>query len=761
MIRQKQRRFNRFGIFILAATAMASSLVPARPASAADCTDVFTPLSSFVVNGVNANKGWYQRVMNETGVPWEMLAAIHFREVNFSHSNPSNGQGIFQFVNGDGGPYPPGPVSDEEFYRQLKYMATRLQNDYVWRGSVPRERRNLQPNEQNMAIVKDTLYSYNGRAGAYANQAATYGYNSTLQPYEGSPYVMNRFDCQRARMGIITQSSGSLNGTDTRYGTFTIFSRLRGDDYWKDLTYQLVIADNGDPRQYVMYRNIKQEIPTPEIKTAWGLQNVSLTTVPGSQIANTPSGPSLDILYRINGSNTVYMADRGKRYMVASPDMITAWGLNSRVISDVSLGLGFTPDDGGPLSYSVRKTGTLAIYMIDGVNGAGQPVIRQYPTTELLMAIEGTTPQVTEVSAGLFDNLDNAVGNQLLSTKAAYGGQEYQMIAGQRMEQPYSVAVLYPGVAAPISQITFNRLAQTARATALIRSATSPHVYLLDNGVRRRISDPDMLNAWIPLGQHVNIVNDGFVNLMSESSAVSSYIAAGSSNFVIAGGSKVVIPGNLAQAYTGNLKGTQPLSSSLEALYPVMSTASAFIKSDKSPKMYFLDNSGKLRGLSTPADAQAWGSTNTHLTVLHAAIVNSFGLDSEAKLFVSDGSTEYVLNNGQKLTLNSETKTNWGLDGKSPQVFGDGTLSSMASGGQLASKAKDAQGFYLIREGKAFYTVDSNIAKLWNIQDASANYTPAITSLTPLQMLTRFVVTPDGTTYAVDNGQWLMLSDTH
>ncbi len=207
----------------------------AQAAHATECSDVFTTFSSSFNSKIESNKPAYIGVMNETGVPWEMLAAIHYRETNFGRSNPSNGQGIFQFVNGDGGPYPPGPVSDEEFYRQLKFMANKLQDDYVWRGSVPRERRRLQASEQNIVLVKDTLFSYNGRAGAYATQAEHFGYNRTTQPYEGSPYVMNRFDCKRARMGIITSDGGAMNSTDTRYGTFTVFARLRGDSYWRSL----------------------------------------------------------------------------------------------------------------------------------------------------------------------------------------------------------------------------------------------------------------------------------------------------------------------------------------------------------------------------------------------------------------------------------------------------------------------------------------------------------------------------------------------
>lgn len=219
----------------LLSTCLAVS-APRSTYAATDCSDVFTPLSSYVVNGVNANKSFYVSVMNQTNVPWELLAAIHYRETNFSHTNPSNGQGIFQFVNGDGGPYPAGPVSDGEFVRQLTFMANRIQSDYAYRNSpspasvTPRK---LVANEQDITLVKNTLFSYNGRASVYANQAGTYGFNPATQPYEGSPYVMNRYDCNRSRMGIITRDYATgIDSTDTRYGAFTIFARLRGDNYW-------------------------------------------------------------------------------------------------------------------------------------------------------------------------------------------------------------------------------------------------------------------------------------------------------------------------------------------------------------------------------------------------------------------------------------------------------------------------------------------------------------------------------------------------
>lgn len=207
--------------------------------SALNCSQINDPLPSWLISGVERNKSAYINASNATNVPWEMLAAIHYRETNFSRVNPANGQGIFQFVNKEGGPYPyNGPsseVSEQEFTRQLQFMANKIQNDYVYRGSLNYTKRPLAKNETEIYRIKDTLFSYNGRSSQYAQQASTYGFNSTTQPYEGSPYVMNRFDCKRFSMGIITRDFGSIDGKDTRYGAFTLYARLKGDAYWRSI----------------------------------------------------------------------------------------------------------------------------------------------------------------------------------------------------------------------------------------------------------------------------------------------------------------------------------------------------------------------------------------------------------------------------------------------------------------------------------------------------------------------------------------------
>jgi hypothetical protein len=184
-------------------------------------------LPNAIRDGVTTNSALYQKVGTATGVPWQMIAGIHYRETSFGRNNPANGQGIFQNLNGEGGPYPTGPVGDAEFERQLTFLANRIQNDYVKRN-LPDHRVKLDGDSTDPEVIKDTLYSYNGRAKLYAEQAAKRGFNPNTQPYEGSPYVMNNYDDAHKDLTADVADKGVKLQVDPRLGAFTVYARLKG-----------------------------------------------------------------------------------------------------------------------------------------------------------------------------------------------------------------------------------------------------------------------------------------------------------------------------------------------------------------------------------------------------------------------------------------------------------------------------------------------------------------------------------------------------
>lgn len=740
-------------------------LLPAEPAKAhhaAECSDVFTPLSSFVAQGVSANRSAYEQAMNETGVPWEMLAAIHYRETSFSRSNPSNGQGIFQFSGGAGGPYPPGPVSNEEFYRQLKFMANKVQDDYAFRGSAPRERRRLQPNESNIAIVKDTLFSYNGRASVYADQAVHFGFNRELQPYEGSPYVMNRFDCARARMSMITRDFGSIDGTDTRYGAFTVFARLRGDDYWRSLSSSpfgdsFILAKSDDPndlRQWVVYGSIKQYVPDAQTIYAWNLQSTNLVTMSAGTLNSISTGPTLDRLVRYNGG-PIHFVDGGKRYKVPWDSAMDVWNLKSMTISSVSRGLFNLPADGGDISFSVKAPGSATVYMPEGSNGSGQTILRPFANTTVQQAWEGSS-RVTEVSADYWDRMNDAIGSTLTTTKFSHGGTEYEAVGTYRLVLSGNRSSLYPGTAQPVSAVTANRMVPIGDAPLFLRSNGA--TYLIDAGVRHNLANSDIFTAWTT-GSPAVEVNPSFMSLIPEGAPLTSYLVkVGSDVSLMVAGKKMAVSGALATAYENALP-VYAASSALMANYGAGPAPTGFIKGAASPQVYLLDNSGKKRHLEWADKVTSWGGNRLGVITLPEGLVSSIGSAASPSVFVSNGTTNYIMDDGKKYTVSGATQTAWGLS--SPQIFTDGTLDRFETAGNLQTGFRAGEGYFVVRDGVSHGTADRSIAEAWAVEE-SPRYTTAVINLIRNFMLNRYVKSSvDDRVFLVDKGQWYNLPGVH
>lgn len=170
---------------------------------------------------VRDNLGVYLEVQQETTVPWEVMAAVHVREHSLLVDNPANGQGIFQLFSSRER-FTPGPVSREEFKRQT-VLAANFLLEKKKTGAVYGELLLSDPDK-----VKDVLFSYNGRAPAYAQQASTLGYK---RPAEGSPYVMNLADDKRNNLknpqwGQILTDGGPLGKANQAPGAWPLIEGL-------------------------------------------------------------------------------------------------------------------------------------------------------------------------------------------------------------------------------------------------------------------------------------------------------------------------------------------------------------------------------------------------------------------------------------------------------------------------------------------------------------------------------------------------------
>ncbi len=198
--------------------------IPGDTCAAGTLGTVDASLPKDFIDAVNKNKSIYESAARKTNLPWEVLAGIHYRESNMNTSKD------LQAGNPIGGPYKQASTS----YARYGYPST-FEESVIIAGKELQSKavagifgKNINAAAIDSELIKDALFGYNGRAGVYVDQAASLGFDPVKQPYEGSPYVMSRYDAAHTDMKIITKDFGGLDGIDKRFGAFTIYVLLGG-----------------------------------------------------------------------------------------------------------------------------------------------------------------------------------------------------------------------------------------------------------------------------------------------------------------------------------------------------------------------------------------------------------------------------------------------------------------------------------------------------------------------------------------------------
>ena len=183
--------------------------LPAETASMLEAQDI--------KGKAEANMERYQHAESQTGVPWQVIAAIHYREATMDpNKSIADGSPLTAGVSADGLPINSDPNID----------AANMANHFL---SMASSVYGLDKG----ALASWTLDSW-GQAFLAYNRG--YMYKSANQPYTNSPYVMNFLDDAHMNMQWIKADSYSgskrLNGLfdngtkDTRPGALVIASYL-------------------------------------------------------------------------------------------------------------------------------------------------------------------------------------------------------------------------------------------------------------------------------------------------------------------------------------------------------------------------------------------------------------------------------------------------------------------------------------------------------------------------------------------------------
>lgn len=599
-------------------------------------------------------------------------------------------------------------VCDAEYYGFFNqvYNAARQFNRYV-----------KQPQLFNYAAGRNSFVQYNPNVNCGGTDVTLHN-GATAALYNYTPYQPN---------ASALNNLYGLGDSCSAYGNrnfWRLFSDWFGPPTGND--YVLAIPDNGDMRQWVIQAGKRYLVPDTDIVRAYGLPGP--TIYPGTYIGAFPEGPSLTRLIRPAGSLNVYFVDNGTKSKIQNLEMLKAWNFDTNQIVDVVTSLGKLPKDAGDLNYTVRVGGGLSVYLVDG--GA----LRYIQNTLTLESWEGPAPNVTSISNDYFNK--SVLGTDLASPRIVdASGVEYIVSNRTKYSLDGVTTKLYPWTSALVSSSSTNRLA-SMKLSPLVRISGDSRVYIIDNQTKHYVTDPNVLNAWNLSASEVTPLSKIVIDAITEGAQISDYYASNLSKFYVIDQSKRLIPADLVTAYTGT-RSVYAASEPLLSLLVSKSDVTRYIKDASQPQVYLLTNGGKKRHLTSQNKLYLWAGS-TPVTTLSAQNTQKFLSGEAVSAYVTNGTSEYVMDNGKKSLISSTVKTNWKLS--SPELLNDGTLESLPDGLPLSNSVNDNGSYYLVNDGVAYATIDKNIADIWKLTSAPLGDSTIFKDLLSTQPMTRFAL---------------------
>ena len=190
--------------------------------------DSFLVKNPKFIKQINNNIKDYRAVADEFNVPWELLAAIHYRETNFSQDNPANEQGPFQIYMMPKLPKGYEDLDRTDFLDSCKLAAIVLQEKM--HGKLTKDTKDFN-------IISKAAALYNGWEERCVIEAKKNGLSSD-QWHKFKAYSWANFNKGHENMIVqlydnipVNPKDKSTYTIDQRYGAVKIFLDLKDAFY--------------------------------------------------------------------------------------------------------------------------------------------------------------------------------------------------------------------------------------------------------------------------------------------------------------------------------------------------------------------------------------------------------------------------------------------------------------------------------------------------------------------------------------------------
>jgi hypothetical protein len=563
-------------------------------------------------------------------------------------------------------------------------------------------------------------------------------------------------------------NQAALNNLD---GTGDSCSAYGNRNFWRDFNrffkdpapgnQILLLRDQETGRIYLIRGHKRIHVASLDAYQAWGFDDLPVTGVTRDTINQyTPATYKLNRFALMAGTNKRFFVDGQNGYRMNEKSAAT-WQFNMDKMPAVPKAAIHYLENRQKLPYIVNSPVSHKKYMMDGGR------LRHYPSPNIMNAWEPNTRSAT-ISERFFCKGNTSgndcdirwgIGNRLGYPKASTANTNKIFFINQGNKHwisSGSMHKVYSGDHSGVSQATMNRFFDAPEASALLSRNYSPHKYLLDEGTKRYIPNPRLLDHWEPGGNgKVTNVSQAFMNLLEDGEPIDAYTAQ-SQNRTTPSGETVTYYINQSKYRLGGVETTDSvqLGQSTASLYQDKELDTPFVTSEQTDKIFFLSGNGKhhvssVFNLRNMREGSGLGIMN-----LPHSLLEGIHTGKRASFQFKVGKDYYVFDNGgYRHVAGPTTNQRWGLN---PQLELDvNSLEWFNKKPSLRSEFRLDDKVGIAREGTLYTSKKTRVGALWGASSDSHSISPRLASQFEQKSLTPFVTTPESLHYYLYDGQKL------
>lgn len=287
----------------------------------------------------------------------------------------------------------------------------------------------------------------------------------------------------------------------------------------------------------------------------------------------------------------------------------------------------------------------------------------------------------------------------------------------------------------------------------LIKSASSPHVYLQTPDAKHYVLSGEVMSNWGINNLTVQTVPQTYLDSIPTKSSVGSVLKDDWENyFVVENGKIHYVRDPSYLALWGLNKNDAVQSLGIVRSLTSSSWLGRFVQIEGQPSgSYWLVDNGKRHPISDPSMLYQWRYTSDQLTTVSSDFLGTIPIDTnEVGARATDGTSDYIIDSGRRLLLNNQTKSAY--YGTSAAVtYNPITLSFLPeeTASPFMSQASTGH-WYMVEGGNKHYIMNSWLAEAWGKSSSTAPTTLSdgfTATLTNSGNLTYIVQTASPTAY--------------